>query len=95
MKHVFYSYSLERSMRQVRKDTARKLFDAGIDVYFQSSNMPFDSIWQRPMIANKNGYSFVGYTFDSICSDFKSYNCDNERGRYIHFYADEIQSMNF
>ena len=53
----------------------------------------FDNMWQRPMPICKNRYPFVGYTFDQMCDTFdqvcdayKYYNCDNERGKYIHFF---------
>jgi hypothetical protein len=39
------------------------------------------------MPASKDGYSFNGYTFDQVCNDYETYNCDNERGRYIHFFV--------
>lgn len=44
-------------------------------------------MWQHPMPSSKDGYSFVGYTFDQVCSSYETYNCDNERGRYIHFFV--------
>jgi hypothetical protein len=39
------------------------------------------------MPAGKDYYSFVGYTFDQVCSSYETFNCDNERGRYIHFFV--------
>lgn len=39
-----------------------------------------------------HGYKLPIYTpdadgqFNEFCDGFESYNCDNERGRYIHFY---------
>jgi hypothetical protein len=48
--------------------------------------MMFDNVWQHPMPALKDGYSFVGHTFDTVCDSYETYNCDSERGRYIKFY---------
>lgn len=83
---VFYSHDLKCRVKQISKRTARKLWDDGREIYFQSSNMRFDNVWQSPMPASKDGNSFVGYSFDLICCNYKSYNCDNERGKYIHFF---------
>ena len=84
---VFYSHYLECRIKQISKRTARKLWDEGREIYLHSSNMMFDNVWQHPMPAGKDYYSFVGYTFDQVCSSYKCYNCDNERGRYIHFFV--------
>lgn len=87
--NTFFSAKIGKRVRQIRKDVARKLFNAGKDIYFQSSNMPFGSMWQSPMKAQKNGWSFAGYSFDQICDSFEVYNCDSERGKYIHFFVEE------
>ena len=84
---VFYSHDLKCRVKQISKRTARKLWDDGREIYLHSSNMRFDNMWQHPMPACKDGYSFVGYTFDQVCSSYETYNCDNERGRYIHFFV--------
>lgn len=84
---VFYSHDLKCRVKQISKRTARKLWDEGREIYFHSSNMMFDNMWQHPMPASKDGYTFVGYTFDLVCADYKYYNCDNERGKYIHFFV--------
>jgi hypothetical protein len=49
--------------------------------------MRFDNVWQHPMPASKDGYSFDGYTFDQVCGDCELYNCDNVRGKYINFFV--------
>ena len=84
---IFYSHDLKCRVKQISKRTARKLFDDGKEIYFHSSNMSFDNMWQSPMPAYKNGCSFVGYTFDQVCSSYECYNCDSERGNYIHFFV--------
>lgn len=83
----FYSHDLKCMIQQIQKRTAKKLFEAGKEIFLHSSNMRFDNMWQHPMPAQKNGYSFVGYSFEQICDSYECYNCDNERGRYIHFFV--------
>ena len=87
IKEAFYSHDLKCRVKKISKRTARKLWDEGREIYFHSSNMRFDNAWQHPMPASKDGYSFNGYTFDQVCNDYESYNCDNERGKYIHFFV--------
>ena len=84
---VFYSHDLKCRVKQISKRTARKLWDEGREIYLHSSNMRFDNMWQHLMPAGKDYYSFVGYTFDQVCSSYETFNCDNERGRYIHFFV--------
>lgn len=84
---VFYSNDLKSSVRRIDKREARRLYNNNVEVFFQSSNLRFDNVWQRPMPARKDGYSFSGHTFDRVCDDYASYNCDAERGRQIHFYT--------
>lgn len=83
----FYSSDLKCMVRRISKAKARKLWEEGFTLYFLSSNMRFDNVWQSPMEDQKNGFSFQGYTFDKICNNYLAYNCDRERGRYIKFYV--------
>ena len=84
---TFYSNHLNCKVRQIQKRTARRLFYAGATIYLQSSNLLFDNVWQYPMDIARNGYSYSGMSFDSIVDGFEIYNCDNERGKYAHFYV--------
>ena len=86
---TFYSCFHKCRVKQISKRTARKYWEEGKTIFFHPSNMMFDCIWQHPMSAEKNGYSFVGYSFDSVCADYMYYNCDSERERYIHFFIKE------
>lgn len=81
---VFWSNDLKCQVKQISKRTARKLWDEGREIYFHSSNMRFDNMWQPPMPACKD---VAGHTFDQVCSSYETYNCDNERGKYIHFFV--------
>lgn len=85
----FYSRELQICIRQINKTKARRLFELGKDVFFQSSNLRFDSRLQSPMKANKNGYSFKDLSFDMILNNFEAFNCDYKRGLYTRFYINE------
>lgn len=83
---TFYSHYLGSMIQQIQKRTARKLFNDGKTVYLQSSKMRFDNFWQQPADINKSRASY-GETFDTICNAYEHYNCDNERGKYAHFFV--------
>ena len=61
----FYSSDLKCMVRRISKAKARKLWEEGFTLYFLSSNMRFDNMWQSPMEAQKNGFSFSGLHFRS------------------------------
>lgn len=86
---TIYSCALKCRVTQISKRKARKYWEDGKTIYFHSSNLMFDCIWQHPMPAEKNGFSFVGHSFDSVCDEYMYYNCDSERGKYIHFFVKE------
>ena len=82
----FYSRDLQCEVQQIQVRTARNLFNDGCTIYLQSSNMAFDNFWQKPIDINR---SQLGYkeTFETICNNFRYYNCSNEQGNYIHYYV--------
>ena len=82
---VFWSNNLKCQVKQISKRMARKLWNEGREIYLQTSNMRFDNIWQPPMPSKKD-YSFIDYTFDLVCCSYETNSCDNERGKYIHFF---------
>ena len=47
----FYSSDLKCMVRRISKAKARKLWEEGFTLYFLSSNMRFDNMWQSPMEA--------------------------------------------
>lgn len=83
----FYSHDLKCMIKQISKQKAKKLYDNGEMVFFQSSKMSFDGVWQSPMRAQKDIPAFSEYSFETICNHYMYYNCDSERGKYIHFYV--------
>lgn len=82
----FWSDSLRKNVRQVRKDVAKKSFENFQTVYLMSSNMRLDNFWVHPCPINKNkGWE---RDFENILNEFSYYNCDSERGKYIHFFVE-------
>lgn len=80
----FYSRSLECVVEKITKRIAKRIYEDGGEVYLHPSNMPFDSMWMLPL--NISLYSCDGADFDAILNEYRYYNCDKERGRYIHFF---------
>lgn len=72
---------------QINKTAARKRFENGETIYFTPSKMLFDNPWQYPVNVQKNDKWFKDYSFDKICNQYEYYNCDAERGKYIHFFV--------
>lgn len=72
-------------MKQINVKTAHRLFESGKEVFLQSSNMRFESVWCNAMPLKKE----TAFTDDweYIVADFAYYNCDNERGKYIHYFV--------
>lgn len=105
-------------MQRINKRQARKLFAENKTLWLQSSNMPFNSMWQSAFKITPLEYwqhirtitdygsaweefkkrydDLATYTdeekmraFESMCNNFAFYNCDHERGYYIHFYCED------
>lgn len=72
------------TVQQISKPSAKKLYDKNETIYLQSSNYYPFGVWQNLMsVCKKNDvYTDFKYLYDS----FRWYNCDSERGKYIHFY---------
>ena len=83
----FYSTTLRCVVKQINKTAARKRYENGDTVYFQSSKMRFDNLWQNPLGVQKNDKWYKGHSFDKVCSSYAYYNCDKERGKYIRFFV--------
>lgn len=83
----FYSSIMKCTVMQINKTAARKRFENGETIYFTPSKMFFDNPWQYPVNVQKNDKWFKDYSFDKICNQYEYYNCDAERGKYIHFFV--------
>ena len=87
----FYSDTFGCLMKQIRSNTARKIFDAGHTVYFHPSKMRFDNPWQSPVPMSRDSWDSGSETaaidpFDNACNHYRFYNCDSERGKDIHYF---------
>lgn len=89
----FYSETLGKTVQQISIRKARKLYEKNVELFLTASNMRFDNSWTRPMPLQKSR-RYERDTFDGICSEFRYYNCDNLRGKYIRFYVAEKDLKN-
>ena len=84
----FFSRSLNCMIQQISKRTAKKFFEDGKEIFIQSSNMTFENVWQSAAGIEKSSLMY-GESFETICNSYLYYNCDNYRGKYIHFFIRE------
>ena len=84
-----------KSYVQISKIAAKKLFDKGENILLHPCNMIFNNVWQSPFETNKKSDFFINAIsgeenwFELLCSDYKYYNCDSERGMYINFFKEK------
>ena len=83
----FYSHDLECMVQQINKTAAKKRFENGETIFLQSSKMLFDNVWQSAFPINIGEVKHLGETLETICNSYLYYNCDKERGKYIHFFV--------
>ena len=73
-------------MKKITKATARKLYNEGKEFWITACNM-------RPeagiLIGSTSFERMADIPFDTMVNSFAYYNCDNERGKYIHFFVKE------
>ena len=81
---------------QLSKTKAKRMFYAEKTILLLSSNLAFDNVWEKPYSCNIKKYmeeevSPAEYEkmFDILCNSFRHYNCDRERGKYIHFFMEK------
>jgi len=84
----FYSGRYKAVIQQITKRTAKKYFEAGKNIFLMASNMRFDNMWITPYEVKKDSMQCTE-NFDLMCNEFEYYNCDSERGSYIHFFIRE------
>ena len=73
------------------------MFDAEKTILLLSSNLAFDNVWEKPYSCNIKKYTEgeevlpteYEKMFGMICNYFRYYNCDKERGMYIHFFMEK------
>lgn len=68
---------------KINKTHARTLWNSGTRFWITACNMPiYCGLLIDPL---RLGSEFS--SFDALVNAFIYYNCDNERGRYPHFYT--------
>lgn len=68
---------------RVQRRTAKRLFEAGEEVFITPHKMRFSAQWNPPrIIAAVRSES----KFDDIVNSFIYYNCNTETGKYPSFY---------
>ena len=70
-------------MIKINKTKARRLFNEGVKVYAVACKMRLESAWNEPCLLSRS-------TFEKAVNSFEYYNCCNERGKYSHFYIEEV-----
>ena len=75
-------------MKKVNKTTARKMYNNGVTIYLLPSNVGLNSVWVSPCPVNNidNNAIYSPRSFDAVINEFEYYNCNNELGRYTHYY---------
>lgn len=75
-------YSQGVEFQQITITAAKKLWNEKKKVYVIPCNMripnPWQSLVELPIYDDKD--------FDSFVNEYKYYNCDKVRGKYLHFY---------
>ncbi len=84
---------------QVNKRKARKLYDAGYEVFLHPCKMAFDSIWKEPCEISKEILTDAETKFDKWVNHYQALNCDSEQGRYCRYFVraehfDEFNAKN-
>ena len=78
-----------KNLIRVRKNVARKLWCQKEIVFLLPCNLRVDNPWQPPYGVSGNEYTEE--EFNKVCNGYSYYNCDKERGKYLHFYVEEGQ----
>ena len=71
--------------KKINKTQARKIFNNFGTIYLLPSNMSTESMWGFPYGINQE----TELTFDGAVNAFRYYNCNNELGRYVHYFIKE------
>lgn len=75
--------------KRIRKDKARKLYNAGATVHLVPCKLRPDNSWGLMYDANYYNWNKCE-PFDTVVAAFEMYNCNNETGRYTAFYFEEV-----
>lgn len=70
-------------MKRIEKRTAKKLFNAGKQIYAIPCRLNINSGWVSPIPLHNTK------EFDKQINEIEFYNCSYETGRYLHYYINE------
>jgi len=80
-------YGNMKTLKQINKIEAKRLYSEGITVFLQSSNhIPFQPYQNVCPTSNHLFNTSIDSTFEIQCESYLYYNCDTERGRYLHYF---------
>lgn len=74
--------------KKIRKNTARKLFNEGKEIFLIPCKAKL-SMWIDFYKIQIDRYFSADRDFDKIVNFFEYYNCNPEMGAYAHFYIKE------
>lgn len=69
--------------KQIQHRTAKKLYNEGKTLFLLPCKVSFQNIWIQPFeLSNNNNNSWK-----NVINLYEYYNCNNELGKYTHFYV--------
>lgn len=77
-------YGKQVQVKQVNKTVAKRLYNAGHEIYLLACNLNPHSAWNNIYTANVD---IRGLQFDTMLNQFTYYNCGSQLGYYPRFYA--------
>jgi hypothetical protein len=86
--------ALKKELEKVNKTAARRLFNEGKILYLVPCKVypNFGNCFITPYEIQKDRVKDGIVNFDRIVDNFEYYNCNNEVGRYTHYYV-EVKSL--
>lgn len=71
------------NLEKIRRDTARRLFEAGEKIYVLPCKVRLDNFWMEPTAIINEGNSL-----NSIIAMYEYQVCNKELGRHVKFYKE-------
>ena len=80
-------YIQAEDLYRVDKRVARRLYNAGEDIWLCPCNMKPSHSWGMACLENKDFVGNKNHTFEEVVKWYEWYNCNTETGRYVAFYV--------
>ena len=71
---------------RVRRDVAKRHFNAGTAVFAMPWKMRLGNMWTSPMLADHEEFK----SFEEFENSCTYYNCNNETGKYLAWYIVKV-----